>query len=122
MSEIKGKRILIVEDDDDIVDLLALIVGEEDNRIDIATNGSDALAKIEREKSYDLIISDFHMPHMDGVELHQQILAIDAAQAEKMFFISGEPLHFELGQRVRFLLKPFGIKDLRQHLEDFFKE
>jgi CheY-like chemotaxis protein len=122
MSEVKGKRILIVEDDEDIVELLMIVVGEENNRIDIAANGSDALAKIKCESNYDLIISDFHMPLMNGIQLHQQIRAINAQQAERMFFISGEQLHFDLGVRVRFLLKPFGIKDLRQQIVKFFNE
>src|ERR1051326_9164305 len=76
MTALHGKRILIVEDDEDIVELLVTVLDEESNNIEVALNGSEALAKIHTDSNYDLIISDFRMPQMDGLSLLNEIKTI----------------------------------------------
>jgi CheY-like chemotaxis protein len=126
MLSVTGKQILIVEDDEDIVDLF-LIVMQEGNQVDVANNGAEALTKIRANKDYDLIISDFHMPLMDGARLHNEIKLFNPKLAQRMFFVTGEQADSEMHQLIgvdkfRFLCKPFGIKDLRQKIENFFNE
>lgn len=125
MLAFNDKKILIVEDEDDIVDLLLMVLQEGENEIDVANNGSDAIAMIRSKKSYDLIISDFNLPMMSGIKLYQEIKSINPELAHKMFFISGDPIGAEIKElfgsdKPRFLFKPFAIKNLRQQLELFF--
>lgn len=71
------KRILIVDDDADILANLSDILTDIGYDIDTAVSGEAALTKIQNECSkkcaYDLFLLDFKMPGMDGVELYLKI-------------------------------------------------
>jgi DNA-binding NtrC family response regulator len=64
-------RILIVDDEDIVVKSCIRILSDE-HEVDDASNGRDALLKIE-EESYDLVILDIMMPGMDGIEVLRRI-------------------------------------------------
>ena len=66
------KRILIADDEETIGIMLALALEFCDFEIDIVKNGEEAISKIN-EKSYDLLITDYMMPKMDGLELTRRI-------------------------------------------------
>lgn len=61
------KNILIVDDDKDISELIAVYLKSEDYYVDKACNGLEVLQLI-KENIYDLIILDIMMPQMDGLE------------------------------------------------------
>jgi CheY-like chemotaxis protein len=74
MSEVKSdqkpgrKSILIVDDEADIRDILQKRLFKSGFDADFATNGKHAVQKIASRKKYDLILSDFKMPLVDGAE------------------------------------------------------
>jgi CheY-like chemotaxis protein len=71
ITEAHGQRtgsVLIAEDDVVVQKLLARIVQNEGYTVCTASNGKDALSKMETEK-VSLVISDIMMPEMDGMEL-----------------------------------------------------
>ena len=76
----KVYRILIVDDDEDILANLSDILTDIGYETDTATCGEDAIGKIEKlcpnqsDCKYDLCLLDFKMPGIDGVELYEQIL------------------------------------------------
>ncbi len=76
----KVYRILIVDDDQDILANLSDILTDLGYDIDTAIDGESAILKIERlcpnsdDCRFDLCLLDFNMPGMDGVELYQKIL------------------------------------------------
>ena len=61
-------RILLVEDDEGIQELLSEFLRDEGFHCDVASNGQIATEKLLMN-SYDLLITDFRMPKMNGVEL-----------------------------------------------------
>lgn len=67
-----GYRILIAEDDEDIVELLRLYLENEKMEVCAAGNGIDALAIIETER-IDLAVLDIMMPGLNGYELTRKI-------------------------------------------------
>lgn len=78
----KLKRILIVDDDVDILANLSDILTDLGYDIDTATSGEAALLKVNDEElntdhSYDLFLLDFKMPGMDGVELYLQMREVN---------------------------------------------
>lgn len=64
-------KILLVDDEPDILEFLKYNLEQEDFEVLTSTNGKDALKKILLKP--DLIILDIMMPEMDGFELYQQI-------------------------------------------------
>ncbi len=72
----KGKKILIVDDEPDVN--LALRIVLEDNNF-IVDSFNDPLRALENFKAnrYDLIILDIKMPKKDGFEVYKEILKID---------------------------------------------
>lgn len=61
------QRILVVEDDDDIRELIAALLSEEGFTVDTARDGRDAL-RVVAERMPQLIVLDMRMPVMDGWE------------------------------------------------------
>ena len=69
---IENSKILLVDDEEDILEFLSYNLKKEGFRIDTANNGISALKKLEKSKP-DLIILDVMMPEMDGIEVCEKI-------------------------------------------------
>jgi len=67
-----AKRILVVDDEPDIRDILRILLEGEGFEVEEAENGKDALEKIQKRPP-DLVITDYVMPEMDGEELCRKI-------------------------------------------------
>lgn len=59
------KRILVVDDDEDVQTLVGSILGDTGYEVDWARDGGEALAKIQQTHT-DLVVLDLMMPGMDG--------------------------------------------------------
>ena len=66
--ELKGMRVLVVEDNDDAALALEIRLKRLGVTVTLASNGEDALEKLKSEE-FDLLLSDIGMPLMDGYEL-----------------------------------------------------
>jgi CheY-like chemotaxis protein len=76
------KRILIVDDDADVTVTFKAIIEESNNdvnkKIEVYTSNNPVEALSEfKPNFYDLLLVDINMPHMNGFELCEKILAID---------------------------------------------
>jgi PAS domain S-box-containing protein len=71
-GEIRGKTVLVVDDDEGVRKSMAEILGGEGCRVLTTPSGHEALEFIDRE-NVDLVISDVQMPDMDGYELFRCI-------------------------------------------------
>jgi signal transduction histidine kinase len=63
-----NKKILIVDDEESIRNLLQLTLAEEGYEVQTATNGEEGVEKIKSE-FFDVLLTDIKMPIMDGIEL-----------------------------------------------------
>jgi two-component system, chemotaxis family, chemotaxis protein CheY len=63
-----GKRVLVVDDDDDVRGLICTILSEAGYNVYEACNGLDAVHALKKRR-YDVLLTDYHMPKMDGLEL-----------------------------------------------------
>lgn len=66
------KRILIVDDEEDIRDVLELILEAEGYSVKTATNGDEAL-QLQQAFQADVLITDIIMPEKDGITLIKQL-------------------------------------------------
>lgn len=69
---LEAATVLIVDDEDDILDLLAYNLGREGFDTEVARDGGEALQKV-RDVEPDLVILDVMMPQMDGMEVCRRI-------------------------------------------------
>jgi CheY-like chemotaxis protein len=88
------KRILIVDDDVDVTITFKAAIEISNNdtnkRIEVQTSNNPVVALSEfKPNFYDLLLVDINMPHMNGFELCEKILAIDI-NVRVCFMSSGE--------------------------------
>jgi DNA-binding response OmpR family regulator len=114
-----GERILVVDDEAEIVELLRDVLTAEGYVVDAAPDANASLQLI-RENIYDVALLDFNLPDMNGVMLHHQIRQMDAELASRTIFMSGllqsdGNLGYYMSQSGGFIAKPFDIREvLRQ--------
>jgi len=107
--------ILVVDDEASIREALRDYLMEMGHDVSVATDGEDAILKFDSRRT-DLVIADFFMPKMNGIELLQNI----KAQNEKVVFImmTGEPEVVMAVDVMKegaydYIAKPFNLDDLR---------
>jgi len=118
------KRILVVDDEEQIRSMLTQMLEHEGFEVDTAENGEEGMNLITRN-AYDLIITDMIMPIKDGLKLimelvrdypDQRILAISgggAIKAERYLTMAGY-----LGDDIVTLEKPFKRETLLALVND----
>jgi len=84
-----GTRILIVDDDEALLDMLTIYFLGSNYEVDTATNGTDALIAVARQGP-DVVLVDINMPRMNGVEALKEIMKIDQSIAVLMVTGNGE--------------------------------
>lgn len=71
------EKILIVDDEPDMLELLSMIITEKTPYEVITTNNPLEVIDLIKKNHFDLIIADLKMPDMDGIELLNSIKKID---------------------------------------------
>jgi signal transduction histidine kinase len=115
---VRGKAILVVEDEPDVAELLAEILAQDAHHIETASNGAMALEKI-RSVTYDLILSDLRMPSLDGAGLYRELERHHPGLQRRIVFITGDNLSPAIAQfldriGVPSLTKPFQPDEVRR--------
>ncbi|MCS7130237.1 MAG: response regulator [Archaeoglobaceae archaeon] len=113
-------KILIVEDDLGMVELLSKVLSKHD--LKIARDGREAIIKFEQEKP-DLVLMDIELPYMDGVSATREIRKIDPNAkiiAVTAFGVQrGKEIMREGAMDV--IVKPFKVKDLLSRIDKVLK-
>jgi PAS domain S-box-containing protein len=74
MTDGRGRLVLIVDDEPNIRDLLRMVLQRSNFELIEAVNGVEAMARVNESKDrLSYIITDMHMPQLDGVELTRQV-------------------------------------------------
>ena len=115
-------RILVVEDNDEALSILADVLRRDGHHVELATEGRQALAAQE-QSPFDVLITDVFMPDADGVEtvraFHRnypqtRVIAMSGHSGTKVDYLS---LCLEVGAD-RVLRKPFDLEALQTALEE----
>ena len=63
-----GKRVLIVDDDEDVRAIICAMLEDAGYNVYEAADGLEAMDALKKRR-YDVLLTDYHMPKMDGLEL-----------------------------------------------------
>lgn len=122
MAETIKKRILCIEDDQEMVDLIRLILTRRGFEVFGALGGSSGLEVIRDEKP-DLILLDLMMPEMDGWEVYQQIKSDKTIQNIPVIVVTAKAQSIDrvLGLHIAkvddYISKPFSPQELLDSIE-----
>jgi CheY-like chemotaxis protein len=118
------KRVLVVEDNPDILDSVAEILESEGFEVSKAKNGAVALALLkaldEIQERVDCILLDYIMPEMDGQEFLERLHAPDLRNFKNtpVLVTTTNTLEFRQATErpVEFLPKPVDVEELTRRL------
>jgi DNA-binding response OmpR family regulator len=110
MSDAKKYNVLVVDDEQPILDLIADVLDEAGLSVKVTDSPLEAL-RLAKLYSYDALVLDVYMPELPGMLLHAKLKFIDPELAKRTLFISGhftrEELRADLEKSASFLPKPF---------------
>lgn len=109
-------RLLVVDDEPEIAELIGEMLGGAGYEVMTAESGAVALAMLA-EARFDAIVSDLHMPELDGAGLWREVRRTQPALARRMLFVTGDTLSPTARQfldeaRCHSLNKPFAKGEL----------
>ena len=122
-----ARKILIADDSPTIVEITKAMLKEEGHEIVTASNGAEALAKIQEEKP-DLVLLDVMMPEMDGYTtlqtLRRDAKSGDADYVRVIVITSKDKMRdlVELEGVDGFLVKPFVRSELIEAINKVFAQ
>ena len=107
-------RILIVDNEQDILDILTRVLASAGYDVDTASNGRLALEEASR-RTYDLIITNIRMPVMDGKAFYRELRSSHPALSERVIFCTGDIANpttrrFLRGAGAPVIFKPFALR------------
>jgi len=118
----RGKRVLVIDDEHGVLDLISHSLRPCGFEIDVARDGGEGLTLL-RERRYDLTVCDWRMPGTSGQEVYERLKAEDPAAAERLIFISGDVVNTKLREFAQMhgipcVAKPFSIEEFRAAVAD----
>lgn len=119
------KKILIIDDEPLLLDLLTHLLSRIGYKVDRAVDGREASGKL-KDGEYDLIFLDIKMPFMNGKEFYGKIKEFVPHLSKRVVFLtadiaSQETFHFIRDTGNLQLQKPFTIQEVKNLLEKFFQ-
>jgi putative nucleotidyltransferase with HDIG domain len=117
-------RILVVEDEQLIREMLIEILQQADHAVTGAADGNEALELVEKQE-FDLVISDLHLPGINGMDLLDRIKA--SHPTLPFIVITGHPALDKAIQAMKkgaadFIPKPFTVEHILHLVEKNLKE
>ena len=117
MDDIRGCRVLVIDDMREMEEMMCLLLAHErDDRVTFARGGRQALALAEQDPPQ-LVILDLMMPDMNGYEVFRRLKAIPSLQNVPVILLTVLPSSMVYPEARRlgvagYICKPFEFKDL----------
>ncbi|TKJ41798.1 hypothetical protein CEE37_04310 [candidate division LCP-89 bacterium B3_LCP] len=115
------KKILIVDDDKSIVDVLTETLAGEDRTIRWAYDGKGALNWISKEV-FDLIVCDLMMPKVHGFQILEWVRSNPGCNTTRVVILTAKSYKLDADKAKKggadmFISKPFEIADLKEKID-----
>jgi two-component system, OmpR family, response regulator VicR len=122
-----ANKIMVVDDEPDVVDLVKLVLESDGFSVVTAYSGKEALEKIDREMP-DLVLLDIMMPQMDGWEVYSRIRANPNTKDIPVAMLTAKSQSIDkmIGLHVvkvdDYITKPFGRSELLERVKRILRE
>jgi two-component system response regulator VicR len=122
MADQGARKIVCVEDEPEMIDLIKLILTRKGFEVLGANGGAKGLALIKKEQP-DLVLLDLMMPEMDGWQVYQQLKADEATQDIPVIVVTAKAQNIDkvLGLHIAkvddYIPKPFSLQELVDRVE-----
>lgn len=121
-----AKRVLIVDDEANIVASLEFLMRQSGYDVRVAANGVEALAAVA-DFNPDLMLLDVMMPQMSGYDVCQKVRAAPDGQRVKIVMVSAKGRDVEISKGLAvgadaYVTKPFSTKDLVARIQELLAE
>ena len=123
MTDSQVKRVVCVEDEPEMIDLIKLILSRKGFEV-LGANGGEKGLKLIRENLPDLVLLDLMMPEMDGWQVYQQLKADENTKDIPVIVITAKAQNIDkvLGLHIAkvddYIPKPFSLQELIDRVED----
>jgi len=122
MADEENLRVVCIEDEPEMIDLVRLILGRRGFDVVGANGGVEGLEAVRRERP-NLILLDLMMPDMDGWEVYQRIKADEGLRQIPVIVVTAKAQSIDkvLGLHIAkvddYITKPFGPQELLESVE-----
>lgn len=121
-----GKRVLVVDDEPNIVLSLEFLMKKAGFEVEVARNGQEALEAIARRPP-DVLLLDVMMPEMDGFEVCERLRAEPRGRATKVVMLTARGRDSERQRGLAlgadaYVTKPFSTRELVERVKAMLAE
>lgn len=116
-------KVLVVDDEPNILMSLEFLMRKSGYEVFIARNGAEALQLVNEQMPHVLVL-DIMMPEVDGYEVCQYIKSSEALQHIRVIFLSAKSKEADIEKGYAagadlYLTKPFSTRELMQRIKEF---
>jgi signal transduction histidine kinase/ActR/RegA family two-component response regulator len=120
-SRRRRKRVLVVEDEPTVAQLIADVLQEEGHDVETLLDSRKGLDRAERQ-SFDLVICDLKMPQLDGQAFYAALESSRNPLQHRILFVTGDTLaahtmEFLQTHHLPFVAKPFLVEELKRAVD-----
>ena len=120
MTPVEGRRVLVVEDDASIRELLHLHLGLAGFTVEEVANGREAL-DVTRARPFDLLVLDVMLPGLDGISLCRAVRSAGPNTTTPILVLTARDSEADIVVGLDsgaddYLTKPFGVRELQARI------
>jgi signal transduction histidine kinase len=126
VNEGAGRKILVIDDEEAILQMLRERLTQSGYSVDTATDGENALRQL-REKNYDVTFCDWKMPGLNGRQVYERLQSASPDRCRRVVFFSGDVVNEKMRrfleqERRPCLSKPFALEEIHAAIKTVLAE
>jgi signal transduction histidine kinase len=110
-----GKRVLVIDDEEPILQMVREVLAGRGYDVDVACDGETGLHRLN-QRQYDLALCDWKMPGMNGQQVYERMRTVNPQLSQRLIFITGDMVsdktrEFLDAEKKICLAKPFTLSE-----------